>query len=64
MEPKLGAKSRRKWPKLAPAVDAASDMIVSQILTDQYAEDPSHVAPLLDQIDGQKTWVTADAAAA
>jgi hypothetical protein len=28
-------------------------MIVAQILTDQVADDPSQVAPLLDQIDGQ-----------
>jgi hypothetical protein len=46
---KHGAKSRRKWRKLHLAVDAASGMI----LTDQDADDPAQVAPLLDQIDGR-----------
>jgi hypothetical protein len=41
------------WRKLHLAVDAARCMIVAQILTDQVADDPSQVAPLLDQIDGQ-----------
>jgi hypothetical protein len=35
---------------------------VAQTLTDQDADDPSQVAPLLDQIDGQITRVTADGA--
>jgi hypothetical protein len=58
LEAKHGAKSRRKWRKLHLAVDAASGMI----LTDQDANDPSQVAPLLGQIDGQITRVTADGA--
>jgi len=62
LEVKHGAKSRRKWCKLHLAVDAASYMIVAQILTDQDADDPSQVAPLLDQIDGPIIWVTADGA--
>jgi Transposase DDE domain len=57
-----GVKSRRTWRKLHLAVDAASGMIVAQTLTDQDANDPSQVAPLLDQIDGQITRVTADGA--
>src|SRR5271167_4238108 len=48
LEAKHGAKSRRKWRKLHLAVDAASGMIVAQTLTDQDADDPSQVAPLLD----------------
>jgi transposase len=62
LEAKHGAKSRRRWRKLHLAVDAASGMIVAQTLTDQDADDPSQVAPLLDQIDGQITRVTADGA--
>ena len=37
-------------------------MIVAQTLTDQDADDPSQVTPLLDQIDGPITRVTADGA--
>jgi hypothetical protein len=62
LEAKHGAKSRRKWRKLHLAVDAASGMIVAQTLTDQDADDPSQVAPLLDQMDGQIVRVTADGA--
>ena len=62
LEAKHGAKSRRKWRKLHLAVDAASGMIVAQTLTDQDADDPSQVSPLLDQIDGPITRVTADGA--
>jgi Transposase DDE domain len=50
------------WRELHLAVVAASGMIVAQTLTDQDAGDPSQVAPLLDQIDGQITRVTADGA--
>ena len=35
-------------------------MIVAQSLTDQGADDPSRVVPLLDQIDGRIARVTAD----
>jgi len=45
---KHGMKSCRKWRKLHLAVDAVSGMIVAQTLTDQDADDPSQVAPLLD----------------
>ena len=62
LEAKHVAKSRRKWRKLHLAVDAASGMIVAQTLTDQDADDPSQVAPLLDQIDGPIGRVTADGA--
>ena len=60
LEAKHGAKSRRKWRKLHLAVDAASGMIVAQTLTDQDADDPSQVVPLLDQTDGRIGRVTAD----
>jgi DDE family transposase len=62
LEAKHGAKSRRKWRKLHLAVDAVSGMIVAQTLTDQDTDDPSQVAPPLDQIDGPITRVTADGA--
>jgi hypothetical protein len=62
LEAKHGAKSRRKWRKLHLAVDAGSGMIVAQALTDQDADDPSQVAPLLDQIDDRIARVTADGA--
>jgi transposase len=62
LEAKHGAKSHRKWRKLHLAVDAESGMIVAQTLTDQDADDPSQVAPLLDQIDSRIARVTADGA--
>jgi hypothetical protein len=62
LEAKHGAKSRRTWRKLHLAVDAASGMIMAQTLTDQDADDPSQVAPLLDQIDHRIGRVTADGA--
>jgi hypothetical protein len=52
LEAKHGAKSRRKWRKLHLAVDGASGMIVAQTLTDQDADDPSQVGPLLDHWPG------------
>jgi transposase len=62
LEAKHGAKSRRTWRKLHLAVDADNGTIVAQTLTDQDADDPSQVAPLLDQIDGTIARVTADGA--
>jgi hypothetical protein len=54
LEAKHGAKARRKWRKLHLAVNAA--------VTDQDADDPSQLAPLLDQIDGPIDRVTAGGA--
>jgi hypothetical protein len=51
-----------KWHKLHLVVDADSDRIVAQTLTDQDADDPSQVVPLLDQIDSPIAQVTADGA--
>src|SRR5882757_7537866 len=62
LEAKHGARSRRRWRKLHLAVDADNGMIVAQTLTDQDIDDPSQVAPLLDQIDGRIGRVTADGA--
>ena len=62
LEAKHGAKSRRTWRKLHLAVDAANGLIVAQTLTDQDADDPSQVGPLLEQIDDPIGRVTADGA--
>jgi Transposase DDE domain len=62
LEAKHGAKSRGKWRKLHLAVDASNGTIVARTLTDQDTDDPSQVAPLLDQIDGPIARVTADGA--
>src|ERR1700712_739352 len=62
LEAKHGVKSRRTWRKLHLAVDADNGMIGAQTLTDQDADDPSQVAPLLDQIDDPIGRVTADGA--
>jgi transposase len=62
LEAKHGAKSRRKWRKLHLAVDADSGMIIAHALTCQDADDPSQVAPLLDQIDAEIAKVVADGA--
>jgi hypothetical protein len=62
LEAKHGAKSPRKGRKLQLAVDANNGMIVAQTLTDQDADDPPQVAPLLDQIEGRTDRITADGA--
>jgi hypothetical protein len=62
LEAKHGAKSRRKWRKVHLAVDASNGMIVARSLTDQDVDDPSQVAPLLDQIEVGIAKVTADGA--
>jgi hypothetical protein len=62
LEAKHGSKSRRTRRKLHLAVDAANGMIVAQTLTDQDADDPSQVGPLLEQIDDPIIQVTADGA--
>jgi hypothetical protein len=56
------APSRRNWRKLHLGVAAANGMIVAQTLTDQDADDPSQVGPLLNQIDEPIAQVTADGA--
>ena len=62
LEEKHGAKSRRTWRKLHLAVDAKTGMIVAQVVTDQHTDDPSQVGPLLAQVEGKVTKVTADGA--
>ncbi|RZF24076.1 IS4/IS5 family transposase [Paraburkholderia sp. UYCP14C] len=55
-------KSRRSWRKLHLAVDASTGQVVAHTLTDQDADDPSQVAPLLDQIPGEIGRFIADGA--
>ncbi|KUY99890.1 transposase [Burkholderia territorii] len=62
LQEKHGVKSRRRWRKLHLAVDADSGLIVAHTLTDQDADDPSQVEPLLAQIDGAIGQFTADGA--
>ena len=62
LQQKHGAKSRRGWRKLHLAVDADSGLIVAHTLTDQDADDPSQVEPLLGQINGGIAKVIADGA--
>lgn len=59
---KHGQKSRCSWRKLQLAVDANTGLIVASILTEQDVDDPSHVGPLLDQIEHKIGQVTADGA--
>ena len=62
LQEKHGQKSRRSWRKLHLAVDADTGYIVASILTEQDADDPSQVGPLLDQIEHEIGQVTADGA--
>ena len=62
LQEKHGAKSRRGWRKLHLAVDSISGLIVAHTLTEQDIDDPSQVAPLLGQIDGEIAKVIADGA--
>jgi hypothetical protein len=62
LEAKHGMKSRRKWRKLHLAVDADSGTIMAHTLTDQDVDDPSRVAPLLDQIGTKIGRMVADGA--
>src|ERR1700712_158564 len=62
LEAKHGIKSGRTWGKLPLSVDAVIGLFVEQTWFDQDADDPSQVAPLLDQIDDPIGRVTADGA--
>ncbi|QTO52675.1 IS5 family transposase [Burkholderia latens] len=62
LQEKHGVKSRRRWRKLHLAVDADTGQIVAHTLTDQHGDDPSQVAPLLEQIPGELGRFIADGA--
>jgi hypothetical protein len=59
---KHGRRAPRQYRKLHLAMDADSGQIVAVTLTDQDVDDPSQVAPLLEQIPGEIEQVTADGA--
>jgi hypothetical protein len=62
LQEKHGVKSRRSWRKLHLATDASTGQIVGHTLMDQEEDDPSQVAPLLDQIPGETGRFIADGA--
>jgi hypothetical protein len=62
LQEKHGVKSRRRWRKLHLAVNAGTGQIVAHTLIDQEGDDPSQVAPLLDQIPGEIGRFIADGA--
>lgn len=57
-----GAGKRRTWRKLHLAVDPATHTILAHTLTESGTSDPSQVAPLLEQIDGEVKTFYADGA--
>jgi len=59
---KHGRRAARQYRKLHLAVDVNSGEIVAVTLTGPDVDDPSQVAPLLDQIPGEIEQVTADGA--
>ena len=59
---KHGRRAPRQYRKLHLAVDADSGQIVAVTLTSQDVDDPSQVAPLLEQIPGEIEQITADGA--
>jgi hypothetical protein len=62
LEEKHGAKSRRGWRKLHPALSAESGAIIAHTMTDQDTGDASQVSPPLDQIGDPIGRFTADGA--
>ena len=59
---KHGARRRRSWRKLHLATDADTGHIVASALTDRASDDAAEVGPLLVQVDGPVTSLTADGA--
>jgi Transposase DDE domain len=59
---KHGRRAPREYRKLHLAVAADSGQIVAVTLTGQDVDDPSQVAPLLEQIPGEIEQITADGA--
>lgn len=62
LEEKHGAKSARKWLKLHLAIDADSNQVIAETLTDQNTSDLSQVPDLLDMIDRPIACFMADGA--
>src|SRR5690242_21441250 len=59
---KHGTKRRKAWRKLHLGVDAETGEIVAATLTAKEVDDAAQLGPLLDQIDGDVSSVTADGA--
>jgi hypothetical protein len=59
---KHGTRTRRSWRKLHLCVDAGTGQIVAVALTSKEVDDAVQVGPLLDQVTGPLTSVTADGA--
>ena len=62
LQEKHGIRARCTWRKLHLAVDAHTGVIMASTLTVNDVGDPSQVAPLFDQVDGEISSVTADGA--
>ena len=62
LEEKHGAKSARKWRKLHFAIDADSNQVIAETLTDQNTIDLSQVPDLLGMIDHPIARFMADGA--
>lgn len=62
LQEKHSVRARRTWRKLHLAVDADPGLVVAATLTENDIEDPSQVAPLLDQIATGIGSVTFDGA--
>jgi hypothetical protein len=59
---KHGTRTRRSWRKLHLGVDAGTGQIVAAALTSQEVDDATQIGPLLDQVTGSLSSVTADGA--
>src|ERR1700712_263923 len=59
---KHGTRKRRSWRKLHIGVDAGTGQIVAAALTSKEVDDAVQVGPLLDQVTGLVSSVTADGA--
>src|SRR3954449_3173541 len=59
---KHGTKRRKAWRKLHLGVDAETGEIVASTLTAKEGDDAAQLGPVLDQIDGEVSAVTADGA--
>ena len=59
---KHGTRTRRSWRKLHLGVDAGTGQIVAAALTSKEVDDAVQVGPLLDQVTGSVSSVTADGA--
>jgi len=62
LDQKHGIRSRRRWRKLHPGVDANTHEVVAVALTPDDVGDVSEIPDLLDQIDADVGSMTADSA--